>query len=314
VRHLVVLIVVGVVTAAAGVAAGGATVGVTARTSTYVDSTGESLLGPDITRVVVSSRDDELTVRVAVPSHPVLQDDMRVRVWLDVDDDRGTGLSVAELRGADRFLLVDRWELGRGEIGLFSCAESSCSGGKDAAAAVRFSYESGATFTVSAGDLGLSRLRRLRFWVEAWSGIGFDPAAKRYDFTNAHADFAPDGAGRRLGDPAAQGEGFWAFESRALVVKSFSSRPGRARAGRRLTLRLGAIRTDTGAWLTKGAISCSAKVAGAALRARTARFVDAKATCEFAIPATARGKSYRATIFLRFAGETVSRSVSGKIG
>jgi hypothetical protein len=37
---------------------------------------------------------------------------MRIRVWLDTDVDVTTGLGVEGVRGADYFILLDRWELG----------------------------------------------------------------------------------------------------------------------------------------------------------------------------------------------------------
>jgi hypothetical protein len=315
-RLIVSLAAVALVAAAAGAADGQvATDAVTNRTATFLDSRGETADGPDIDSVIVSSEADELALVVAIPTQPALTDDARIRVWLDADDNRRTGLAVAELRGADRFLLVDRWELGFGEVGLFSCSHDSCAGGKVGPDKVRFSYAGGrATFIVTAGSLGVDKVRRLRFWVEVWTGIELDPVTGRYVFTDANPDFAPDGAGRRLGDPAALGADFWSFEGRALLVRSFSVRPSTPRAGALFTLRLAATRTDAGAAVTSGTVSCSAKIGGAAIKARSARFAATRGTCVFAIPADARGKSYRATIAIQAAGATVLRSVSGKVG
>jgi hypothetical protein len=58
--------------------------------------------GPDITSVVVSTGEDRrLTFMVSMPSRPTLTEDMRVRIWLDADDDRTTGLTVDGHTGLD---------------------------------------------------------------------------------------------------------------------------------------------------------------------------------------------------------------------
>jgi hypothetical protein len=319
--RLVVLIAI----TALGVAAAGATVGhststgAAAKSTTFRDAAGEDPAGPDIGTVVVSNDDEgTLTFRVEIPSHPNLTEDMRVRVWLDSDAKSNTGLEVDGLRGADNFLLVDRGELGFGEVGLFTCSVSTCGGGSPALpsgspTSLRFAYRDGATFVVDATDLGVERLQRLRFWIEAWTGIGFDPITHRWDFTDARPDFAPDGAGRRLGYPNAQGESSWIHESRTMLVKSFSVQPGNPRAGRPFTLRLALIRTDTGAPLTSGTVSCSSRVAGKPLRPRSSAFVGGRARCVFSIPANARGRAFRSTISVRFAGATLGRTISGRV-
>jgi hypothetical protein len=313
VRLSVLTAVAAIAAAAAGVTVGtSATTSAGAKAATFQDATGEDPSGPDIATVVVSNDDQRiLTFRVEIPSHPVLGEDMRIRVWLDSDANRQTGLEVEGLRGADNFLLVDRGELGLGEAALFTCSGFTCSGGLPTG--LTFSYEGGATFTVGAADLGIERLGRIRFWVEVWNGIAFDPITHRWDFTNARADFAPDGAGRRLGDPSAQGEDTWIYESRRMLVRSFSTQPASPRAGRPFALRLALIRTDTGASVSRGAVSCIAKIAGRRLRARSSGFVGGLAVCAFAIPATAGGQSFLATISVRYAGETVTRSISGRV-
>jgi len=306
--------------AAAAATVGQATsTGAAAGRTTFQDATGEVPAGPDIGTVAVSNdANGYLTFRIEIPSHPNLTDDMRIRVWLDSDADANTGLEVENLRGADNFLLVDRWELGLGEVGLFTCSGSTCGGGKalpsGSRTSLRFSYRNGATFMVDAVDLGIERLQRMRFWIEVWTGIGFDPVTRRYDFTNARADFAPNGAGRGLGDPAAEGDGFWVYESRPLLVKSFSVEPSNPKAGRPFALRLALIRTDTGALLTSGSVSCGFALAAKPLRPRSGGFDGRRAACAFAIPSNAQGRRFRATISVRFAGAKVARSISGRVG
>ena len=301
--------------AAAGAAAGDS--GSTAKSTTFRDAVGEP--GPDIETVLVSNdANGLLTFRIEIPNHPLITDDLRIRVWLDSDNNSTTGLGVDGVRGADHFLLLDRWELGLGEVGFFTCSGSTCSGGKalptDSGTSVRFSYGAGAaTFTANVADLGLESPERIRFSVEAWTGIGFDLVARRYDFTNAQADFAPDGAGRWLGFPSAQGEDFWTFEASAMLVRSFSAQPVKPRAGRQFAFRLALVETETGTPVTSGSVSCSMKVAGRPLRPQSRGFVGTRAVCVYAIPADARGRVFQSTISVGFRGEKITRSLSGRV-
>jgi hypothetical protein len=301
---------------AAGVTAGHSTsLGSTAESTTFSDAVGEDLTAPDIGTVVVSNDDSGLlTFRIEIPSHPELTEDLRIRVWLDTDADPETGL-----RGADRYLLVDRWELGLGEVALFTCGGNSCSGGKAlprrSGPPLRLAYRDGATLTVEAADLGIVGPQRIVFWIEAWSGIGFDPVTRRYDLTNARADFAPDGAARRLGYPGAEGEeDAWIHDSGSMYASSFSVQPARPRAGKPFSLRLAAISTDTGAPVTSGTVACSMRIAGKSLRPTSSSFAGGSAVCTFSVPAGTERKDFTSTIVLRSQGETLPRTISGRVG
>jgi hypothetical protein len=298
--------------AAAGAAASDS--GSAAETTTFSDAVGEDFAAPDI-RTVVASNDDGglLTFRIDIPSHPELTEDLRIRVWLDTDADPETGL-----RGADRYLLVDRWELGLGEVALFTCGGTSCSGGKAlptrSGPPLRFAYIDGATLTVEAADLGIRGPQRIVFWIEAWGGVAFDPVTRRYDLTNARPDFAPDGAGRRLGYPSAAGEDAWIHDSGSMYASSFSVQPTRPRAGKQFSLRLAAISTDTGAPVTSGTVACSMRIAGKPLRPTSSSFTGGSAVCTFSIPAGMERKDFTSTIVLRSQGETLPRTISGRVG
>ncbi len=306
--------------AALAVGAVGSTAGhstslrLTAESTTFSDAVGEDLAAPDIGTVVVSNDDTGLlTFRIEIPNHPLLTEDLRIRVWLDTDADSETGL-----RGADRYLLVDRWELGLGEVALFTCGSTVCSGGKAlptrSGPPLRFAYRDGATLTAEAADLGIVGPQRIVFWIEAWSGIGFDPVTRRYDLTNARPDFAPDGAGRRLGYPSAAGEDSWIHDSGTMYAESFSAQPTRPRAGKPFSLRLAAISTDTGAPVTSGTAACSMRIAGKPLRPTSSSFTGGSAVCTFSIPAGTERKDFTSTIALRSQGETLPRTISGRVG
>jgi hypothetical protein len=315
-RRLVVLTaIVALAAAAAGGAAGDSTsVGTVAESTTFRDAVGEDPIAPDIGTVVVSNDNSRLlTFRIEIPSHPFLTEDLRIRVWLDTDADSETGL-----RGADRYLLVDRWELGLGEVALFTCGITTCSGGKALPTRfgppLRFTYSNGATFIVEAADLGIQGPQRIVFWIEAWSGVAFDPLTRRYDLTNARPDFAPDGAARRLDNPGAQGEDAWIHDSGTMYATSFTAQPARPRAGKQFSLRLAAISTQTGAPVTSGTASCSMRIAGKPLRPTSKSFAGGNAVCTFSIPAGTKRKDFRSTIVLRSQGETLPRTISGRVG
>ncbi len=275
---------------------------VSAKQTVFRDAVAESPAGPDVRLVTVSSDADLLTFRIDVPTHRVLTEDMRLRVWLDADDDRKTGLAVEGLEGFDHHLVVDRWELGYGAVGLFRCSGSVCSGGRDPESSLRFAYADGATFAIEARELGLRRLERVSFSVVVTTGIRFDPVARSYDVTNARLDTAPE--------PGT----VWTYDARVLRVTSFSAAPAKVRAGTLQIMRLGAIRTDTGKVLTKGRVSCSARIDGKVVPVRAQRFVGPRAVCAFAVPANTSGKRFRSTIGIVFGGAEVSRSLSGRIG
>ena len=180
---------------------------------------------------------------------------------------------------------------------------------------LRFAYRDGATLTAEAADLGIVGPQRIVFWIEAWSGISFDPVTRRYDLTNARPDFAPDGAGRRLGYPSAAGaEDAWIHDSGSMYASSFSVQPTRPRAGRQFSLRLAAISTDTGAPVTTGTVACSMRIAGKPLRPTSSSFTGGSAVCTFSIPAGTERKDFMSTIALRSQGETLPRTISGRVG
>ena len=152
------------------------------------------------------------------------------------------------------------------------------------------------------------------FWIEAWSGVAFDPITRRYDLTNARPDFAPDGAGRRLGYPSAAGEDAWIHDSGSMLrAASPCSRRGRG-PGKQFSLRLAAISTDTGAPVTSGTVACSMRIAGKPLRPTSSSFAGGSAVCTFSIPAGTERKDFTSTIVLRSQGETLPRTISGRVG
>ena len=307
-RFLVAIGVAALVVTTVGIAGGQATPArVAANSATFRDAVGENALAPDITTVAISNdAKGGLTFRVSIPSHPVLTEDLRIRISLDWDDNAATGLSVADRKGVDRFILVDRGLYGLGVAGLGSCRGTSCASVVDPAL-LKFSYRQGvATFSVETVR-SEPALKRFRFHVDVWNGVHFDPVTRTWDLTNAKGDFAPTEKQFPSRDE------YWVYDSRPLLVKSFSRTPATPHAGKPFALRLAATRTDSGALVRRGTVSCSMRIAGKPLSARSSGFVRSRATCAYSIPATAKGLRYRGTITIRVNGAKVARSLAGRV-
>ncbi len=265
----------------------------------FRDTTGENAAGPDVTTVRASSDGSALTLAVAVPSTPTFTADMRLRIWLDVDDDRRTGLDAEgeSTTGIDHFVLVDPTLFPLGEARLYGCGESTCStiGMPDP---YPLAYASGATLTLEAGALGLRRIERVAFSVVVTQGIRYEPVTG-YDFSNASIDLAPDGE-------------MWTYDARALRATSFHASPLRPRAGLPYALSMTTVRTETGAAPARAKADCSLSVGGTPVPG-SARVIGGTARCSFVVPTGSRGDRFRATIRVRAAGSTVARSVSGRV-
>ena len=269
-----------------------------ANSVTFDDSTGENPDAPDITSVVVSNSNVGLiTVKINIPNRPTLTEDMLIDVDMDADNNSSTG-DPGSL-GADYSI-----ELFQSRINLFRWDGKSFTrtATDPPQTSLVFSYAAGATIKISAAELG--NTTRFNFDALALSGIVLD-ANGDPDFTNVKGDLAPD-----------PGHGFWNYRVKTaplkLVAKKFTA--GKPRAGGLYTVRLVAARSDTGAVLESGQVSCKASVAGRPLAARTHRIVNKEARCVWLIPSTARGKQIRGSITVAFEGLKVSRSFAATIG
>jgi hypothetical protein len=301
-RAIVVVCVV-LPTAAAGAGTLGASAPVRAasNTATFQDSTGEDPLGPDITTVVVSNTDAGIiSFRVNVPNKPQLGQDMLVDLFVDSDSNAATG--DPDTFGADYAI-----ELILGNIALFHWDGTNFTRrpGDPAATSLLFAYNGGATITISADELG--NTKQFGFGSSVISGLVVDPTTGDFDFTNAHADFAP-----------APDAGLYKFQVKTapptLLVKKLAISPAKPKAGKLFSAKLTVARSDTGALLQGGRVACVGRIGGASIRAKVQRFVGSQAVCTWSIPATAKGKSFRGSIAVVFEGLRTAKSVSGKIG
>lgn len=267
---------------------------------TFQDSTGEDPAGPDITTIQVSNDDTGLiTFRINIPNRPTLGQDMLFEIWVDSDSNASTG--DPELAGVDYVM-----QLLRGEINLFKWdgADFTRRFGDPSAVTLSQSYQAGLTVKISASELG--NTKAFRFFVIAIGGLVVDPVTGEIDGANAHGDAAPGG-----------GAGLYPYEVKitpaTLVAKKFTSVPAKPKAGKPFTLRLVAARSDTGATIQNGRVTCVAKAGNTRLKAQVARVVGGAATCTWNIPAAAAGKTLRGTVSVSFEGLRATESYVGKV-
>jgi hypothetical protein len=272
---------------------------VAANSTTYQDSVGEDPAAPDITTIVVSNTDaGMITFRVNIPNRPQYAVDVAVFMELDSDANQATG-DPASL-GADYLI-----QLFRGEVILFRWdgADYSVSATQ---ASLAYSWSAGATIRINASDL--NNTRRFNFNAQAVSGIVFDPVTGAPDCgpggANCKRDLAPT-------------VGFYRYQALitrpTLVVKKLTPSPARPSAGRPFTLRLVAARSDTGAVVQNGRVTCIGRIGNARIKAQVQRVVAGAATCTWNLPATAKGKTFRGSVSVGFEGLRATQSYAGKV-
>ena len=273
-----------------------------ANSTSYQDSTGENAAAPDITTLTASNTDaGMLSIKVNVPNRPTFGQDMLIELFVDSDNNTSTGDSDPLTAGADYAI-----EIFGGDASLFRWDGSGFTrrAGDPPATSLIFSYQGGITVNISTAELG--NTRALKFSVIVFSGITIDPATSDLDFTNAVADIAP-----------AAGAGLYSYEVKitppTLVVKSLKPTPKAPKAGLPFTLRLVAARSDTGAAVQNGRVTCIGRVGNARLKAQLQRVQGGAATCTWNLPAAAKGKTFRGSVSVAFEGLKASQSYAGKV-
>jgi hypothetical protein len=272
-----------------------------ANSTTYTDSTGEDPAAPDITTIVVSNDDAGIvSFRINISNRAQLGQDMYMILFVDTDNNTATGSP--DLAGVDYV-----FELIRGEINLFKWDGTGFTRrfGDPSAVTLSFSYQAGITVRISAAELG--NTARFNFIVEVDSGVVFDPVTGAPDFTNAKSDVAPGG-----------GAGLFPYTvtiaKPTLLVRRFTTTPAAApAAGKQFTIRLVTSRSDTGAVIQNGRVTCVGRAGTTRLRAQTARVTAGAAVCTWLIPKGAKGKTFRGSVAVSFEGLNASRSISRRI-
>ena len=269
---------------------------VAANSTTYQDSVGENPAAPDITTVVASNNDAGIvSIRINIPNRATLTQDMLVVMWIDADNNPQTG--DPDSLGADYLLILFRGDL---FLGRWNGVDDY---GDTPATSLIFSYQAGATFTINSSELG--NTRRFGFAARVFSGVVIDEATQAIDLDNAVSDDAPGATG------------FYNFQLQitppTLVVRRVTTSPAIARAGRPFTMRMVVARSDTGAAIQNGRVTCVGRAGNARLRAQVARVVGGAATCTWNIPANAKGKRFRGSVTVVFEGLRASSSISRRI-
>lgn len=269
-----------------------------ANRATFEDSRGEMANAPDITNVVVANNDAG-RITITINGLPRLVEGMLVGIDIDSDNNPATGSQDPLSLGADYAI-----ELVPGSANLFRWDGTSFTRRSNDPPQSTLVF-SGTELAVSINAAELGNTTRFNFGVVVVTGIITD-AQGNPDFSNAQFDAAPD-----------LGHGFWNYTVRVaplrLLARSFSLNPRRPQAGRSLTARLVAARSDTGAIVTGGRVACSASVGGRRI-AGTGRFVGREARCVWRIPGSARGARIRGSIAVVFEGRRVTRSFSATVG
>lgn len=276
---------------------------IAANSATFQDSTGEDPAAPDITTIVVSNNDAGIvSFRINLPNRPTLSPDMIIELWVDSDNNPATG--DPDQAGVDYVM-----QLVQNEIQLYRWDGTGFTRrfGDPSAVTLSFSYADGITVRIAASELG--ETKRFRFFTDVISGITIDPVTGELFCPSppCPADFAPGG-----------GAGLYPYEVKlapaTLVVRKFTAAPAKPAAGKPFALRLQAARSDTGAVLRGGRVTCVGRVGNARLRGQAGRFVGNQAVCSWVLPANAKGKTFRGSVTILFEGLRSTRSFSGRIG
>lgn len=280
---------------------------IAANSTTYTDSTGEDPAAPDISTIVVSNDDaSNVSFRINIPNRPQLTQDMVMLLWVDTDNNPQTGATPesGDPPGTDYVM-----ELIRNEIQLFRWDGTAFTRGfgDPSAVTLSMSYANGLTVRIAAAELG--NTKQFRFYVLMISGIAFDATTgSPYCPTPpCPSDDAPGG-----------GAGLYAYTvvtaKPTLLVRRFTTTPAAAPvAGKQFTMRLVTARSDTGAVIQNGRVTCVGRAGTTRLRAQLARVTGGAAVCTWLIPKGAKGKTFRGSVAVSFEGLNASRSLSRRI-
>ena len=271
--------------------------GPAANSQTYQDSTGENPAAPDITTIVASNDDaGTLSFRINIPNRPQYSPD--IAVFMEVDSDGNQATGDPDSFGADFFI-----QLIQGEVVLFRWDGTDFTLAANQSS-LSYSWSSGPTIRINAAQL--NNTRKLSFDVAVISGITTDPITGALD--------CPDPT--CVGDRAPV-VGLYQYLVKVakptLVVKRVTT-TGKPKAGKPFTVRLVAARSDTGANIQDGRVTCVGRAGNARLKATVQRVIAGAATCTWQIPAGAKGKSFRGSVAVTFEGLRAAESVSSRIG
>ena len=99
----------------------------------------------------------------------------------------------------------------------------------------------------------------------------------------------------------------------ALIVRGIKPTPAAPRAGAPFALRMTVARSDSGAVIQNGRVTCVGRAGTTRLRAELARVQGGAVVCIWSIPANAKGKTFRGSATVVFEGLRASRSYTSRI-
>jgi hypothetical protein len=297
---------VAVLPTVAGALPQGAT-GITANSQNYDDSTGETPPPADISRIVVSNTDvGVLSFRINMPGRSQLGQDLLMSLYLDTDNNAQTGSPAGtdEPPGVDYVI-----EIARAEPNLFRWDGTAFtrSFGNPSSVTLSGSFSSnGINVRINATELG--NTKRFKFYVFILAGLGVDTTTGELFCQTPPCPFD---------EAPSFGAGLFPYQvivaKPTLQVRKLATTPKLPTAGKRFSMKVSAIRSDTKALIRNGRVTCRGRAGKAVLRAQVARVVGGAITCTWLIPANAKGKTFRGSAAVRFEGLTATRSFSARI-
>jgi hypothetical protein len=305
VKHGMALIsVAAVATAAVAIcvsSAGAVPVVRTSTIATFQDSVGEVAGGPDISAVTVSLDGAVLTVDATVAGMPEVMSDGEVMFLLNTDGNSTTG----SLNGADYVLFLDMKTL-EGSV-LHWNGSDYVDADKVADPSRTMIGGGGAGFMFNLANLGSP------------THIDFAMAVLKGSTDSGLMDVAPD-------------SGLWGFDTTvaptptpapkptpvpapAVVKPVFGTPtmvPAKPVAGKRVVFTLAVKRSDTGARLTTGKMTCDPSVSGKVI-SHAESFKGGTAKLVFTLPKSAKGKTLKVKVTIAVGKQSATKVVTYKV-
>ena len=248
----------------------------------YPDPAGDSTTAPDVTAVTAANdASGNLTLTVKT-NQPTLSADAIVDIAFDIDHNPETGGNGVEYAF---FIGSNGWDFLKWDGSKFVRANASSANG---------TYANGvATFKVSRADLG--GVADFTFWASTFQ-------------LDANGNFIAE-------DTAPDGTAAYKYAfSKPLTLRpgTVATVPAKPAAGKALAVRMKVTRGDTGGPLTTGAVTCTARVGTAPLRA-SGRVSGGLASCNMSLPKNAKGKVVRVTMKVTFQGVSTTKTFSARV-
>ena len=260
-----------------------------ANSVTFQASVPEDAAAPAVTTVVVSNDDNGLvSFQVNLSNRPQLTNADHYYIFLDTDSNPNTGDT--GINGAEYSIAVDG---GRADLGKWNGSDYDYSVPQSS---LVFTYAGGPVFKIAAGDLGNPTAFNFVVATASDDPAGGDP----------HIDFAP---------PAGHGSWSYAIKITPLTLSFVSLRtsPAKPKAGQPFTASM-AISSSRPGVLAQGAqVTCAARLAGRALRARAQGLAASTARCSWQLPRSARGKTITGSVSVADQGLQVSHPFTARI-